>query len=155
MDLTSVPLMMLLDSSVCGLSAVYLIAAMRFIKVARKNINKRQCDMITSQHFSDHLTASFIGLVGGTIGFGFAVLHFFSQNIFNTPMAITDLIEIGESVGVMMILISGILFMLHMTSEETPGNPYYIQDYKTVIENIEKSDIINFDDHKRRKKAKA
>jgi len=139
MDFTSVPLMMLLDSTVCGLSAVYLISAMRFIKVARRNIDKRQCDMITSQHFSDHLTASFIGLVGGTVGFGFSVLHFFSQNIFNTPMTVVDLIEIGESIGVMLILVSGILFMLHMTSEETPGNPYYVQDYKTVMDGIEGS----------------
>jgi len=117
------------DSLVCGASALYLWSAAVFIKMSKSNLEHHKDSSVVLEHYTDHLHACMIGLIGGVLSFSFSVIHFLAQNIFELGEAALDQIEYGMDFGIIMVLVSGIMFMLHMAREETPGHPYYIQEY--------------------------
>ena len=122
-------IMMLVDSFVCALAGLYLITVFQFIRAARQNLTEHYSDAIVSLHFTDHLYSSVVGLIGGTITFASSVFHFIAQNIIIKSDLILRQIEICEDLGVIVIFFSGIMFMIHMRKEETPGHPFYIREY--------------------------
>jgi len=121
--------MIITDSMVSAASALYLRKSFTFIKAAKGNADRHKSNLVMQDHFTDHLYACLVGLFGGIIGFSFSIIHFIAQNILSRPVSILAQIEYGQDTGVVLILFSGIMFMHHMTHEETEGHPFYIHEY--------------------------
>jgi len=123
--------MMATDAMVCGMSFSYLYSAGKFVKAAKRNMKEHRKNRINEEHFTDHFWASLVGIFGGCLVFAFSILHFIGQNIYIIANSILEKIEYGENIGFVCVLFSGVMFMYHMKAEETPGHPFYIQEYGT------------------------
>jgi len=123
---------MLVDSTVCALSGAYLAKAFDFIIKANKNKKMHCSNPINREHFTEHLVSCATGLVGGVLSFGFSLIHFFAQNVFNLSENVLSQIEYGTDAGIIMVLVSGMMFMDHMTREETRGHPFFAKEYGEI-----------------------
>jgi len=121
--------MFIMDLLVCILSMAYMKSAFSFVLKARKNYKKHQSDLISSEHFNDHFGAAIVGMTGGVICIVSSILHLIEQNIIHAPESVINQIEYGMDIGIVILMFSGIQFMIHMANEETPGHPFYIQEY--------------------------
>jgi len=125
--------MIAVDTFVCVASSLYLYNAIAFVRAARRNVEQHKTNTITQEHFTDHLYACVVGLLGGSLSFVFSILHFLAQNIFTSEESILSNIEYGSDLGIVFVFVSGVMFMAHMTREETPGHPYFVQEYGDKI----------------------
>jgi len=121
--------MIAMDSVICAASATYLLEAIHFVQAAKVNIDNHKMDGVRREHFTDHLWACSIGVLGGVVSFAFSLIHFIAQNILHLCEDMISQIEYGTDTGMALVLLSGVLFMLHMRREETPGHPFYVQEY--------------------------
>jgi hypothetical protein len=106
-----------------------MMKAFAFINQAKTNYIEHSSNSVIKEHFTEHLVGCSVGILGGVISFGFSIIHFLAQNIYGASLAMIKQIEYGTDIGGILILASGILFLEHMTREETKGHPYYIQEY--------------------------
>jgi len=120
--------MMLLDSTVCVASFMYIKKGLKFIETAKNDDIVRYPDLVIREHFTDHLQAVVVGLVGGCLSLVFSIVHFIAQNLFFMDEEELIFIEYGTEIGIVLVFVSGIMFMSHMIKEETPGHPFCVKN---------------------------
>ena len=99
----------------------FLLATLRFFQLSWETRNAHADDVIVQQHFMEHAVAASMAFMGSLIGVVYSFVHLFSshQNMLS---------ETPFSIAMLLLLISGMAFMVHMIKEQTPGHPYYIRE---------------------------
>jgi len=96
----------------------FFSATVYFFYLSWTNRNNHADDAIIQQHFMEHALAASFALLGSLVGTVWSTVHMLSLEQGTLP-------EYPFSTAIVFLLISGMLFMLHMIKEQTVGHPYY------------------------------
>jgi len=114
--------MLLFDASRFAICVLFLIFTLRFFYLSLKTVNSVEGDNVTMHHFIEHLVATAFSFLGSIIGSIYSFIHLFIGKQGELP-------EYPFTISLFLIVISGILFMIHMIKEQTPGHPFYMREY--------------------------
>ena len=124
--------MIIMDSMMIVIFSKFLYSIIKFMKMAKQNIAEHSEDAVASLHFQEHTLAAWFGMTGSAISLVASIFHAVYQNIIGQP--VVPYIEELQSLGLVFLVISGWLFIQHMTKEETKGHPFYIREYGKTSE---------------------
>jgi len=113
---------LIFDCVVMSICIMYILTSIDFIKSKKTDIT----NPIHIEHSNEHFLIAVIGILGGAMSFSFSLLSFFGTYIYKVSDEVISYIDIVRELGFVLIVISGILFMIHLKKEETPSHQYYV-----------------------------
>jgi len=117
--------MILFDALRLIVCILFLVFTLRFFYLSLKTVKIIEDNNIMMTHFIEHLVATAFSFLGSMVGAIYSFIHLFSADQGELP-------EYPFTISLFLIVISGLLFMVHMVKEQTPGHPFYMREYANL-----------------------